>query len=201
MANTEKLESDKSLVSVKNNFFNFKPNSNFFAQCNYYIIFIFILDIPFKIKKNSSEIYEICSICLQSIVFPAQINSCGHKFCYHCINHWSKIHRICPLCRIPFTKVTNEPKKTNLVIIGNKSKDKDENKFTNNNKCPQSHKLPCLFICSICGKYGSTSSIFTCQICKKFHTHYWCEKSENFRLGIYICTLCMSLRNNRLNEI
>ena len=35
MANTEKLESDKSLVSVKNNFFNFKSNSNFFAQCNY----------------------------------------------------------------------------------------------------------------------------------------------------------------------
>ncbi len=66
---------------------------------------------------------------------------------------------------------------------------------------PQSLKLHYIKLCFICGQIGNSSSIFTCQICKKNNVHFWCADNENFKLGIYICSPCNNLRKESLNEV
>lgn len=150
--------------------------------------------------KQNCNVNNICSICLEPIKIISKLNSCNHKFCQECIQNWEKRKKICPLCRTPFTHVINyDAQNFELINIG---KNKENLKsFIPFNTCPKSHKLPSLEICSICRKYGKDSTIFTCQICQKYKVHYWCENTENFSLGIYICSLCIKLRNKRLNEI
>lgn len=130
----------------------------------------------------------------------SKLNTCNHQFCFDCIKKWEKRKKICPLCRAPFSFFTNfRNQNSELINIGNKN-EKIES-LSPNNICPKSLKLPILEICYICGKYGTNSSVFTCQICKKYKAHYWCENLENFNLGIYICSSCLKLRKQRLNEI
>jgi Ring finger domain len=45
-----------------------------------------------------------CTICRQTRHFPACPISCGHVFCWHCLQQWVASHsRACPLCRKPCT--------------------------------------------------------------------------------------------------
>ena len=163
------------------------------------IIFLFI-DIPFPSIKMMPKEANICCICLQNISIATSPNKCRHIFCNSCITRWSKKQKICPLCRTPFTKVmklNNNSKE--FIFVGDKSKLKYTN--LNNNKYPKSQKMLELSFCSICGKPGIPSEIFTCQICKIFNAHYYCSDINNFELGIFICPGCQNLRANKLNEI
>jgi Ring finger domain len=45
-----------------------------------------------------------CTICRQTRRFPACPISCGHVFCWHCLQQWVASHsQACPLCRKPCT--------------------------------------------------------------------------------------------------
>ena len=46
---------------------------------------------------------NICPICLNKCINPSKPNSCGHIFCFMCINFWAKQKKICPICRRNFS--------------------------------------------------------------------------------------------------
>ena len=51
---------------------------------------------------SSATSRSTCGICLQKRDSPAAPTSCGHVFCWGCIQHWvSTVRPECPLCRAP----------------------------------------------------------------------------------------------------
>ena len=146
--------------------------------------------------NNSSD---ICSICLDIPTSIIKLDNCSHTFCKGCITRWKKINKICPLCRTPFNKIE---KLTNFSNINFQIKKRCQNNqgLLSEKQKLKSHKLCDISFCNICQKYDNTASIFTCQICKKYRSHFLCENPVNFQLGIYLCSSCNDLRKKRLNE-
>ncbi|XP_034953051.2 E3 ubiquitin-protein ligase Topors-like [Zootoca vivipara] len=52
---------------------------------------------PTDTAKNSK-----CAMCLERIRDPTYLNPCNHRFCFDCIQRWSRKKVICPLCKEPF---------------------------------------------------------------------------------------------------
>ena len=48
---------------------------------------------------------DTCSICLDTLQNLAVCDPCFHSFCYPCINAWSRVNNICPLCKSTFDKI------------------------------------------------------------------------------------------------
>ena len=54
---------------------------------------------------SSSSQHSTCAICLGNIVEErgAVLQWCMHRFCTHCIEEWSRVRRVCPLCKAEFS--------------------------------------------------------------------------------------------------
>lgn len=52
----------------------------------------------------SSSHDATCPICLGSIEEAGEVvlQWCMHRFCHHCIEEWSKVRRVCPLCKADY---------------------------------------------------------------------------------------------------
>ncbi|KAG0609975.1 hypothetical protein M758_7G029000 [Ceratodon purpureus] len=52
----------------------------------------------------SSSNDDMCPICLGDIeeAGEAVLQWCMHRFCTHCIEEWSKVRRVCPLCKAEY---------------------------------------------------------------------------------------------------
>lgn len=52
----------------------------------------------------SSSHDVMCPICLGNIeeAGEAVLQWCMHRFCTHCIEEWSKVRRVCPLCKAEY---------------------------------------------------------------------------------------------------
>jgi hypothetical protein len=80
-------------------------HSNHFAFNNSYtsifpkINYIIIDDLG----KNTDELF--CPICYKIQKNYFRPDKCNHKFCGKCLNKWSKINKICPICRIKFSNI------------------------------------------------------------------------------------------------
>nr|XP_061810964.1 E3 ubiquitin-protein ligase Topors-like [Nerophis lumbriciformis] len=46
-----------------------------------------------------------CPICLDRFDNVAYLNSCLHRFCFGCIQEWSRTKAECPLCKQPFASI------------------------------------------------------------------------------------------------
>ncbi|XP_054843590.1 E3 ubiquitin-protein ligase Topors-like [Eublepharis macularius] len=46
--------------------------------------------------------YSKCAICLERIQDATYLNPCNHRFCFTCIQNWSRKKVICPLCKQRF---------------------------------------------------------------------------------------------------
>ncbi|XP_075267815.1 E3 ubiquitin-protein ligase Topors-like [Opisthocomus hoazin] len=46
-----------------------------------------------------------CPICLDRFDNVAYLDRCLHKFCFHCVQEWSKNKAECPLCKQPFFSI------------------------------------------------------------------------------------------------
>ena len=158
-----------------------------------------MLVIPLSLNQKAAKPDNRCSICLLPITNIAKLDKCKHEFCLICIEKWSKFHKICPLCRNPFSKIISTNKFPNIIYINDTINGNHISK--ENNFYPKSQKMPDIKICMICREHGSTSSIFTCLICKSYSVHYWCEEPKFFKIGVYICPSCEKQRSNRMNEI
>lgn len=60
-----------------------------------------------------------CPICLARQENRAFTDGCMHRFCFTCIQEWSKVRAVCPLCKQPFTS-----------IIHNVRSDRDYDRYT-----------------------------------------------------------------------
>ena len=67
-------------TSSCNDVFNFASNFNHLKNCKFYLLTIFILDIPFSFNQKLRKSSDICSICLDSITFASKIDLCSHIF-------------------------------------------------------------------------------------------------------------------------
>jgi hypothetical protein len=60
-------------------------------------------------KKNNKVFVEknddICSICLDTIIYDKIITDCGHSFHINCIGKSIKISQKCPYCRSKILKI------------------------------------------------------------------------------------------------
>lgn len=51
-----------------------------------------------------------CAICLMPRTHPTVIRTCGHVFCWKCVNHWATAVKLaCPFCRIPCEEADIQP--------------------------------------------------------------------------------------------
>jgi hypothetical protein len=55
--------------------------------------------------ESSSSQQATCAICLGAIEREkgAVLRFCMHEFCTHCIEEWSRVRRVCPLCKADFS--------------------------------------------------------------------------------------------------
>ncbi|CAH2071033.1 unnamed protein product [Thlaspi arvense] len=52
---------------------------------------------------------ERCGICMDIIVDRGVLDCCQHWFCFECIDNWSTIMNLCPLCQREFQLITCVP--------------------------------------------------------------------------------------------
>nr|XP_020660706.1 E3 ubiquitin-protein ligase Topors-like [Pogona vitticeps] len=57
----------------------------------------FIKIIPMETVKHAK-----CAICLERIQDMTYLNPCKHRFCFDCVQTWSKKKAVCPLCKQHF---------------------------------------------------------------------------------------------------
>jgi hypothetical protein len=142
----------------ESNLFNFAPNANHFTNCKLFNVYIYIVNL-FLYKNYELKSNSLCAICLENSIHISKLNGCCHTFCTKCIKKWQKFHKICPLCRAPFTKIfVSKANNTQKNIINISEKKINDNNFQASNKLPCSHKLSNISICSICGKLGDVDS-------------------------------------------
>ena len=85
---------------------------------------------------------ENCTICLNELNINNSTLNCNHKFCTDCINNLLINKKyICPLCRIPISKIIdNENNTTKLIITSQTNHTNHINHTNDTNK-------NCIFIC------------------------------------------------------
>ncbi|XP_074063318.1 E3 ubiquitin-protein ligase Topors [Macrotis lagotis] len=60
--------------------------------------------LPWTVPANNSPDSK-CPICLDKFDNEAYLDRCSHKFCFRCIQEWSKNKAECPLCKQPFQSI------------------------------------------------------------------------------------------------
>uniref|UniRef100_A0A8D0G8D4 E3 ubiquitin-protein ligase Topors n=1 Tax=Sphenodon punctatus TaxID=8508 RepID=A0A8D0G8D4_SPHPU len=75
----------------------------------------FSVDSSFSPKAGTSKLHQImptdaspdskCPICLDRFDNMAYLDRCLHKFCFRCVQEWSKNKAECPLCKQPFHSI------------------------------------------------------------------------------------------------
>ncbi|XP_077201383.1 E3 ubiquitin-protein ligase Topors isoform X2 [Paroedura picta] len=54
-----------------------------------------------------------CPICLDRFENVAYLNRCHHRFCFRCVQEWSKNKAECPLCKQPFRSIIHSMRSDN----------------------------------------------------------------------------------------
>jgi SNF2 family DNA or RNA helicase len=85
-----------------------------------------------SIKEND---IESCPICLDDMNEIA-ITSCGHKFCWKCIEDYSKLNTIkkCPCCKAVFTSKDVYLVKKSKLVSNNTNENEELREMINNTK-------------------------------------------------------------------
>uniref|UniRef100_A0A8D2LML1 RING-type E3 ubiquitin transferase n=1 Tax=Varanus komodoensis TaxID=61221 RepID=A0A8D2LML1_VARKO len=52
-----------------------------------------------KVMPGGMAKSSTCAICLEGIQDKTYLNPCNHKFCFDCIQKWSRKKVLCPLCK------------------------------------------------------------------------------------------------------
>ena len=61
------------------------------------------LDQKLITSENQDE--DICAICMGSYENMSHPNECFHKYCFGCLEEWTKIKPECPLCLKKITSI------------------------------------------------------------------------------------------------
>ena len=89
-----------TLLDPKNQSYHMlkKKYQDIVSQSSYILQTLKNLDKEDETKVEDNE----CSICMDTITDPALL-SCGHIFCYDCIEHFTNSCKKCPLCKLDLT--------------------------------------------------------------------------------------------------
>ncbi|XP_057518553.1 uncharacterized protein At4g10930-like isoform X4 [Amaranthus tricolor] len=71
---------------------------------------------------NLGSEVERCGICMDVVVDRGVLDCCQHWFCFDCIDNWSTITNLCPLCQNEFQLITCVPV---FDTIGTSKNDED----------------------------------------------------------------------------
>lgn len=63
--------------------------------------------LPLSLGKGN--VIEKCGICCSPVTSRGVLDCCSHVFCFSCIDCWSAITNICPLCKLQFKFITFLP--------------------------------------------------------------------------------------------
>ena len=141
------------------------------------------------VKANNFQINSpknICAICLDSLKITTSLNTCKHEFCKECIENWSKMTNLCPLCKEEFSKLTyylNSRKKIKKVKKKNLKVEDEEidEQFEN-----------CMENCIVCDKSNDEHLLLVCDECNYFVCHTYCDNLQLIPEGEWKCFDCRS---------
>ncbi|XP_019057230.1 PREDICTED: uncharacterized protein At4g10930 [Tarenaya hassleriana] len=74
---------------------------------------------------------ERCGICMDIIIDRGVLDCCQHWFCFECIDNWSTIMNLCPLCQSEFQLITCVP----VYDIGGSGKDGEDSSSRDEDWC------------------------------------------------------------------
>jgi hypothetical protein len=60
---------------------------------------------------------ERCGICMDIIIDRGVLDCCQHWFCFECIDNWSTIMNLCPLCQREFQLITCVPVRCLIFVF------------------------------------------------------------------------------------
>ncbi len=66
--------------------------------------------------NSDGNMDDKCPICLGRKENESRTDGCVHRFCFVCLNEWSKIKTECPMCKAPFKNIMYNLK---IKAIGN----------------------------------------------------------------------------------
>ena len=153
---------------------------------------------PIRRLVKGKKIYidspkDTCSICLDLIKIKTSLNGCKHEFCKDCIEDWSKMTNLCPLCKEEFSRLTYYFNKQKKVKKVEKKKlqieEEDENNDLEN----------CMDNCIVCGKSDNESELLVCDACNYFVCHTFCDNLKAIPEGEWKCFDCRS--NNFIRRV
>lgn len=128
-----------------------------------------------------------CSICLELMKEPSQLNTCLHEFCKDCIDHWTQLSSQCPLCKENFTKV---------IYYDARSHNTTEKKIKKKHFKPDEEEIEqwytnCDDKCLICGECNNTQELLICDKCNFRICHTYCVGLDVIPDGDWICPECI----------
>jgi hypothetical protein len=78
-----------------------------------------LLSVDFNFfEQGMTEIEgERCGICMDIIIDRGVLDCCQHWFCFECIDNWSTIMNLCPLCQREFQLITCVPVRCLIFVF------------------------------------------------------------------------------------
>lgn len=110
----------------------------------------------------------------------AGLSTCLHRFCYACIENWSKVCTKCPLCKEEFDeifKLKNEERIDGKKVQPKKMYDEDEEADSNEQVIIEGSKFKSYSadeVCYVCNQVGDTSTLLVCDHCNFKCCHTGC---------------------------
>ena len=123
-----------------------------------------------------------CSICLEDLTLPSQLNTCHHEFCKKCIDQWASVSSQCPLCKENFSKIIYS--------------DTTEKKIRKKHFKPDEEEIEqwfdnCDEKCYICNKSNNAHILLVCDRCSFRICHTYCVGLDSIPDGDWICPECI----------
>jgi hypothetical protein len=144
--------------------------------------------ILFSSPKN------VCSICLDGMKNRTTLNHCKHEFCKDCIENWSKMTNLCPLCKVEFSRIT--------FFAGHHKKVKKIEKRSLHLDEEEAEELDCMEACIVCGRDDDEPLLLVCDECNYYVCHTYCDNLKGIPEGEWKCPDCRHtdfLRRVRMN--
>ena len=132
--------------------------------------------------SNNDSIANECSICLDTISLPCQLNCCIHVYDYQCIYEWcNKISNDCPLCKSRINQLiyTDENHVEKHIDIADKIQID-----------PDTPPNVLYAVCLICGSDSDEQYLLLCDGCDRAYHTYCVGLDHTVPSGEWKCESC-----------
>jgi PHD and RING finger domain-containing protein 1 len=77
-------------------------------------------EIDTQNKRTRNPVNDVCPICLCSLrglEYYAKPDTCDHRYCFDCLEEWSKTQNSCPSDRNPYSSIILKESATNQTVV------------------------------------------------------------------------------------